>query len=95
MMQLPCPLCGPRDESEFTCGGTTHISRPGLAASDAAWAEYLFFRENPKGVHLERWRHTYGCGCWFNMARHTLTHEVLGAYPMDGQPPARPGEEEA
>ena len=88
MMQLPCPWCGVRDESEFVCGGTTHISRPDLAASDAAWGEYLFFRDNPKGVHLERWRHTYGCGCWFNVARHTVSHAVLAVYRMDEPPPA-------
>ncbi len=27
--------------------------------------DYLFMRENPKGVHFERWRHAYGCGKWF------------------------------
>ena len=37
-------------------------------------------RDNPRGVHLERWRHAYGCGCWFNIARHTVTHEVLAVY---------------
>jgi sarcosine oxidase, subunit delta len=88
MMQLPCPLCGPRDEWEFACGGTTHIARPDLRASDAAWGEYLFFRDNPKGVHLERWRHTFGCGNWFNIARDTLTHEVLAVYGMGEPAPA-------
>jgi sarcosine oxidase, subunit delta len=90
MMQLPCPDCGPRDESEFSCGGTTHISRPDLNASDVAWGEYLFFRDNPKGVHFERWRHTYGCGSWFNLARHTVTHRVLAVYRMSESPPQLP-----
>ena len=49
MMQIPCICCGPRDENEFVCGGTSHIVRPGLDASDAVWGEYLFFRDNPKG----------------------------------------------
>ena len=87
MMQLPCPWCGMRDESEFLCGGTTHISRPDLSASDPVWGEYLFFRDNPKGVHLERWRHAYGCGGWFNLARHTVTHEVLAASGITAPPP--------
>ena len=86
MMQLPCPWCGERDESEFVCGGTTHISRPPLSAEDAAWGEYLFFRDNPQGLHLERWRHAYGCGQWFNLARHTVTHEVLSVYAMTDPP---------
>ncbi len=87
MMQLKCPWCGVRDEAEFVCGGTTHIARPPLDASDAAWAEYLFFRDNPKGVHFERWRHAYGCGQWFNIARHTVTHEVSSASAMTDPPP--------
>jgi sarcosine oxidase, subunit delta len=89
VMQLRCPDCGPRDESEFSCGGTTHISRPDLKASDVAWGEYLFFRDNPKGVHFERWRHTYGCGSWFNLARHTVTHQVLAVYRMSEAPPTQ------
>ena len=88
MMLLTCPYCGPRDEAEFVCGGTTHIARPALDASDAAWGEYLFFRENPRGVHHERWRHAFGCGQWFNVARHTVTHEVLAVYAMSERPPA-------
>ena len=88
MMLLSCPWCGPRDESEFVCGGATHIMRPALAASDAQWAEYLFFRDNPKGLHRERWRHAYGCGQWFNVARHTVTHEIVTVYPMGAAPPA-------
>jgi sarcosine oxidase subunit delta len=86
MMQLKCPWCGLRDEPEFQCGGTSHILRPGLETSDEAWADYLFFRDNPQGTHLERWRHTYGCGQWFNVARDTVTHEVLKVYTMSEAP---------
>jgi sarcosine oxidase subunit delta len=88
MLQIPCIHCGPRDESEFTCGGTSHMVRPGLEQSDATWGDYLFFRDNPKGLHLERWRHTYGCGRWFNVARHTVTHEIFSVYAMTDPPPA-------
>jgi sarcosine oxidase, subunit delta len=80
MMLIPCIRCGLRDENEFVCGGTTHIVRPSLEASDQIWGEYLFFRDNPKGVHRERWRHAFGCGQWFNVVRNTVTHEVLGVY---------------
>ena len=37
-------------------------------------------RENPRGVHFERWRHVYGCGKWFHAARSTATLEVFGTY---------------
>ena len=91
MLLLNCPHCGARDENEFVCGGTTHIARPALATSDESWGEYLFFRDNPQGVHLERWRHAYGCGEWFNVARHTVTHEILAVYAMSEPPPAVAG----
>jgi sarcosine oxidase, subunit delta len=87
MMLLSCPYCGPRDETEFVCGGTTHLVRPALDASDAQWGGYLFFRDNPKGLLRERWRHAYGCGQWFNLERHTVTHEVLAVYAMTEAPP--------
>jgi sarcosine oxidase, subunit delta len=80
MMQLRCPWCGERPESEFHCGGTTAIARPPLSCSDDEWAAYLFLRENPKGEHAERWRHTYGCGMWFNVLRDTATHEIAAVY---------------
>ncbi|MEP6546672.1 MAG: sarcosine oxidase subunit delta [Gammaproteobacteria bacterium] len=87
MMQIPCIHCGPRDENEFTCGGTSHMTRPALNESDQAWGEYLFFRDNPKGLHRERWRHSQGCGQWFNLVRNTLTHAIESVYPISGLPP--------
>jgi len=85
MMQLDCPWCGMRDEPEFVCGGTSHIQRPALEVPDREWAEYLFFRENPKGLHHERWCHIFGCGRWFNVSRDTVTHAVVHVYGIDGR----------
>jgi heterotetrameric sarcosine oxidase delta subunit len=87
MMQLNCPCCGPRDEAEFVCGGTTHIVRPPLDAGDEAWGAYLFFRDNPKGLHFERWRHAQGCGQWFNLARDTVSHAIVAVYALAESPP--------
>ncbi len=87
MMQIPCIHCGLRDESEFTCGGTSHLVRRSLQQSDQAWGEYLFFRDNPKGLHRERWRHSQGCGRWFNVVRDTVTHHILSVYAMTGSAP--------
>ena len=84
MLQIDCPYCGPRAEVEFTCGGEAHIERPAASEtlSDADWADYLFMRRNPKGVQYERWCHSHGCGRWFNVARSTVTHEILAVYRM-------------
>lgn len=87
MLRIPCPCCGVRDEPEFTFGGPSHVTRPALEVTDAEWADYLFNRDNPKGIHYERWLHAYGCGRWFNVARHTVTHEILAVYRMaEGKP---------
>ena len=90
MLLITCPHCGPRDEIEFSYGGEAHIARPvgSEAMTDAEWADYLFMRKNPKGVHYERWNHARGCRRWFNVARHTVTHEILAVYRMGEQPPA-------
>ena len=89
MMLIPCPWCGPRDESEFAYGGEAHIVRPedSDALDDAQWANYLFMRANPKGPHRERWCHSAGCCRWFNIVRDTATHEIVRAYPMGEAPP--------
>ena len=90
MLLIPCPHCGPRPEVEFRCGGEAHIARPAdpTSVSDEAWAEFLYMRTNPKGVHAERWRHVHGCGRWFNAARDSTTDAILATYPAGGQPPA-------
>lgn len=97
MMQIPCPWCGPRAEEEFAFGGESHIQRPAQPqhASDAEWADYLFYRTNPCGVHRERWQHRFGCRQWFNLARDTVTHEILAVYRLDQSCPQLSGEETA
>ncbi|MDP6708557.1 MAG: sarcosine oxidase subunit delta [Alphaproteobacteria bacterium] len=89
MLLIACPWCGPRDEAEFSCGGEAHIARPlePEKLTDAEWADYLFLRTNQKGLHYERWNHAHGCRRWFNVARSTVTHEILAVYEMGQEPP--------
>jgi sarcosine oxidase, subunit delta len=87
MLRIPCLYCGTRDESEFAFGGPSHLERPAFEADDATWTAYLFYRENPVGIQFERWVHLYGCGRWFNVARHTVTHEILKVYRMGDPKP--------
>lgn len=79
MMQLRCPWCGDRPENEFHNGGADGIARPPADCDDETWGRYLFFRDNPRGLLAERWRHTFGCGQWFGLVRDTTTHAVLDA----------------
>ena len=81
MLLLKCPYCGAKcEETGLSPGGEAHIKRYGPGSSDQDFEAYLFMRENPKGVHFERWRHVYGCGKWFHAARCTQTLEVFGTY---------------
>jgi sarcosine oxidase subunit delta len=90
MLILDCPCCGiAADETELAPGGQAHITRAGPDASDDAFRDYLFARDNPRGVHLERWRHAAGCGKWFHAARCTVTLEVFGTYSAQTTEPPK------
>lgn len=82
MLLIPCPHCGPRPELEFRYGGQAHIARPvdPSPLSDAEWADFLYLRDNERGIHAERWRHIHGCARFFNLLRHTGTDEILASY---------------
>jgi len=90
MLLLTCPCCGASgEETEFAPGGEAHLTRFGPGSGDAEFAAYLFERRNPRGVHVERWRHAFGCGKWFHLARDTATLEIFGAYAAQTtEPPA-------
>ncbi|SEQ66375.1 sarcosine oxidase subunit delta [Thalassovita taeanensis] len=88
MLTLQCPYCGVQaEETELHAGGEAHLKRFGPGASDEDFEAYLFMRENPKGVHFERWRHVNGCGKWFHAARCTMTLEVFGTYSAQTSEP--------
>ena len=92
MMMIPCPWCGDRLDAEFTCGGEAHIVRPDPAtASDAEWADYLFMRKNPKGLHHERWFHAHGCRRWFHVTRDTVSHRIVAVYSITESAPEATG----
>jgi sarcosine oxidase subunit delta len=56
--------------------------------SDDDWAAYLYLRTNSKGVHAERWRHTRGCGRFFNALRDTTTDRFIATYKAGEKPPS-------
>ncbi|MFD1343106.1 sarcosine oxidase subunit delta [Litorisediminicola beolgyonensis] len=89
MLILTCPYCGvAADETELHPGGEAHLTREGPESGEEAFHDYLFLRQNPKGVHFERWRHSHGCGKWFHAARCTVSLEVFGTYPAQvSEPP--------
>lgn len=90
MFLIDCPHCGPRDQSEFAYGGEAHVKRPDNpeVLTDAEWADFVFFRNNPKGPFAERWNHAHGCRRWFNVVRSTATDRILAVYPIGAPMPA-------
>ena len=93
MLLIECPWCGARDESEFSYAGEAHIARPleTEKLSDEAWADYLFMRKNPKGLHREQWLHAAGCRRYFNVERNTATYQISGSYKIGEMPPSGGG----
>ncbi len=88
MLLIHCPYCDmDRPELEFRYGGEAHVARPADldAMDDATLAEFLYMRTNPKGRHVERWRHTAGCGRFFNAVRDTVTDKIEITYKA-GEP---------
>jgi sarcosine oxidase subunit delta len=94
MLLIKCPFCGPRPEIEFSYGGQAHIERPKdpMSLDDQSWAEYLYIRSNPRGIHAERWRHINGCARFFNVRRNTISDEILATYKIGESPTGKPEE---
>lgn len=87
MLIIRCPICGERPEIEFRYGGEAHVPRPAATEEldDQAVADRLYLRTNPKGLHVERWRHVHGCGKYFNAVRDTVSDFFLATYAV-GEP---------
>ena len=91
-MRINCPLCGPRPNGEFTIKGDASNVRPEfvLAPSQDAdieksknttqnkeWHDFVYLRDNPKGVLSEYWHHAHGCRSWLVVKRNNVSHEIL------------------
>ena len=77
MLRIDCPVCGLRDETEFSYGGDATAIRPAVGETDIEkWLAYVFLRDNPRGPHREYWHHVQGCRQWLVVERDTLTHEI-------------------
>ncbi|MCA0241648.1 MAG: sarcosine oxidase subunit delta [Proteobacteria bacterium] len=95
MLQIECPYCGARAESEFAYGGEGGVARPAdtEAMSDDEWGDYVFMRRNPKGLHHEQWRHASGCGRWFQALRDTVSCRFYAVWKIGEPMPASPSDE--
>lgn len=81
MLRMTCPVCGLRDETEFTYGGDATVRRPDMTEEDLKpWLNYVFMRDNPRGPHKEYWHHVTGCRQWVVVERDTLNHNISSTY---------------
>lgn len=81
MLRIPCPCCGERDYNEFRYGGDADTRRPAFGSEDrAAWHDYVFLHDNPKGPHREFWQHVQGCRRWLVLERDTATNRVIASW---------------
>ena len=87
MLLIPCPWCGPRDETEFRFAGEAAVRRPAdpETADAKVWADYLYGRENRRGPHRELWYHVHGCGQFLLVDRDTVSHVITRATSL-GEP---------
>jgi methylglutamate dehydrogenase subunit B len=79
-MLVTCPHCGTRPVEEFTFLGDAKPQRP--SSNDPAtmdqWFDYVYLRDNPKGVIDEYAHHSGGCRTWLVVTRNTETHAISG-----------------
>jgi sarcosine oxidase subunit delta len=92
MLMLTCPVCGLQaDETEFQPGGEAHQTRPASTApddvSDEAQRDYLYQRDNRRGIAHELWLCARGCGKWFHASRDTFTLEFKAFYRLSDPKP--------
>lgn len=88
MKLMPCPLNGPRNISEFVCGGEVRPMPDPATADDAAWAAHVFLERNPAGMVREWWCHV-PTAYWFIAERDTVTDTILRTFPASDLFPAR------
>ncbi len=72
---IRCPHCGVRPKEEFTIRGAA-LDRPAPDAGEAAFFDYVYLRDNPRGTYAEHWHHVAGCRRWLVVTRDTATHAV-------------------
>ncbi len=89
MLLIPCPWCGPRDETEFALRrrGAHRAARRHRRADRRGVGRLPLHAQEPEGRHLEHWVHAYGCRRWFNVERDTVSYRITAVY-KPGEPAA-------
>ncbi len=78
-MLISCPLCGPRDATEFRYVDEPRRRPDPARTSPQEWRDYLYLRSNPAGQARELWLHRSGCRQYLYVGRDTVSNEVQTA----------------
>jgi len=85
MKRMTCPINGERPIQEFHFGGDVREMPDPAAATDEAWADYVFNRNGGAGVKQQWWRHVPS-GVWFVADRDNVTDDILRTYLWSKKP---------
>jgi sarcosine oxidase subunit delta len=79
MLMIDCPFCGPRSHGEFSYEGDATKERPAIGGDGdmAAHLDYVYMRDNPRGLHVEYWQHVSGCRAYLKVLRDTVSHQII------------------
>ncbi len=78
MLEINCPYCGKRAQTEFTYVGDATVVRPKTQTdNERNWFEFVYLRQNPRGFHDELWLHSAGCRQHIKIRRNLITHEII------------------
>ena len=78
MLEIPCPYCGKRAQTEFTYAGDANGQRPDAQTGRARdLFEFVYLRDNPRGPHDELWHHSAGCRRVIKVRRDVVSHEII------------------
>jgi sarcosine oxidase subunit delta len=77
-MRISCPYCGERGLEEYSYLGDATVERPPGEISEPGdgWIDYVYFRDNPAGLHKELWYHAAGCHAWLVVTRDLRNHAI-------------------
>jgi methylglutamate dehydrogenase subunit B len=91
-VRIVCPYCGERGNEEFNYLGDASLARPDPTGMDAtgAFSDYVYVRDNPRGLHREYWQHVAGCRSWLIVTRDTVSHQIADVAFAHNRAGARP-----
>ncbi|MCP5087160.1 MAG: sarcosine oxidase subunit delta [Rhodobacteraceae bacterium] len=76
MLLIPCPNCGPRDETEFTYGGpVSQWPEMNGGSTTKDWHRAVHFKSSKSTLVSELWYHDAGCERWIVLCRDQNSHD--------------------